>query len=134
MALRVLHEHLHDLRALFTGLMDANGHVSLPKLQSAVPDLALGWGLDYQTVKGLLLPEGILTAAHTVTNDSSGELMLSRGEFLAALDARAVEKRVCRTIQLHLADVKRLFYQRANDSGIACVGDFQVSLCTVQTH
>lgn len=126
MALGVLHEHLHDLRAVFTGLMDSGGHVPLPRLQTAVADVAHGWGLDRETVRGLLLPEGILTGAHALTNDVSGELKLSRGEFLAALDGRAVEKRVCRTIQLHLAEVKLQFYHRAHASGIHCEGGFEV--------
>lgn len=121
--MRILHEHLHELRILFTELMDGNGHVPLRKLQTAVANVAGGWGLEPDTVKGLLLPEGFLTSENTITKDASGELMLSRGEFLVALDGRAVEKRVCRTIQLHLAEVKKQFYVRASASGIPCVGD-----------
>eukprot|EP00892_Ulva_mutabilis_P005280 jgi/Ulvmu1/3123/UM015_0163.1 len=125
MALTVLHEHLHDLRALFTELMDHTGRVPYPKLQAAVADVARDWGLNHDTVKGLLRPEGILTAVHAVSHDASGELMLARGEFLAALDSRAVEKRVCRTIQLHLVEVKKQFYQRASSMGVTCCGKFE---------
>lgn len=134
MALGVLHEHLHDLRALFIGLMDSDGHVPLPRLQTAVADMAQDWGLDRETVQGLLHPEGILTAANALTKDISGELKLARGEFLAALDGRVVEKRVCRTIQLHLAEVKLQFYRRANASGIYCEGGFEVQTYSEWMH
>lgn len=106
--------------------MDSNGRVPVPKLQNAVAEMASSWGLDHDTVMGLLRPEGILTAVHATSQDASGELLLARGEFLAALDARAVEKRVCRTIQLHLVEVKQHFYQQARASGVACSHEFEV--------
>ena len=43
--------------------------------------------------------------------DASGEPVLSRAEFLHALDARSSEKRVCQAVQLNLADIKAAFYQ-----------------------
>lgn len=46
-----------------------------------------------------------------VNADASGEPVLSRGEFLHALDARSSEKRVCRAVQLNLVDVKAAFYK-----------------------
>jgi hypothetical protein len=53
----------------------------------------------------------LLAGMLEVHADDMGDPMLSRAQFLHALDARSSEKRVCRAIQLNLVAIKAAFYQ-----------------------
>jgi hypothetical protein len=103
--------------------MDSTGHVKVSRLCSAVESVSPDWGLSPSSIRAILHPERLFSGAIEDAGIDEGDTLLSKGELLGALDARAAEKRVCREIQLHLLDVKRAFHRLNPIEGPDCTPD-----------
>ena len=118
-AFAVLRAHAADLRDLLSMLTASEASVPVSTVQEALEERAAEWGASPGSFAALLHPERLFTGAVAVREnlDEAGELRLTRGEVLAALDPQLPLKRVCRSVQNQLVDVKALFFQLLSKSG-----------------
>ena len=87
----------------------------LSAVRDAIAQHVEAWGLRQSAIEALLHPERLFSdaVANPDTMDASGEVYLTRGEVLAALDPRLPLKRVCRSVQHHLPELKAAFARAA---------------------